>query len=143
MAISDIHTRPRARELDDLVTVIRGAVSRRADWRQTARLVAGHLPPPDMLADEQRIGDPDTHRSHLLHTEPDGTFSIVALVWRPGQVTPIHDHVTLCALGVIQGVESEEPFTLDEESGCLVAAGTNVSRAGDASGFAPPATSTA
>jgi predicted metal-dependent enzyme (double-stranded beta helix superfamily) len=43
-----------------------------------------------------RNGDPATYRCHLLHAEPDGSFSVVALVWRPGQATPIHDHVTWC-----------------------------------------------
>jgi predicted metal-dependent enzyme (double-stranded beta helix superfamily) len=91
------------------VAAVRDVVNRHADWRLTARLVADaleqHLPSPDVLAAEQRAGDPDGYRSHLLYTEPDGTFSIVALVWRPGQVTAIHDHVTWCVLGVIQGVE--------------------------------------
>jgi predicted metal-dependent enzyme (double-stranded beta helix superfamily) len=67
-------------------------VSTRATWRGTARIVAdeleGHLPSPDVLNSEQRVGDPDRYQSHLLHTEPDGSFSIVALVCRPGQMTP-------------------------------------------------------
>jgi 3-mercaptopropionate dioxygenase len=96
MAKRDSHTitirgaraRLRARELDELVAAVHGAVSRRADWQQTARLVAGqlrrNLPTPDVLSGEQRIGDPDAYRSHVLHTEPDGTSSIDALVWRPG-----------------------------------------------------------
>ena len=70
-----------------------------------------------MLIAEQRIGDPTRYRSHVLHIEPDGAFSIVALVWRPGQVTPIHDHVTWCVFGVIEGVEYEELFRLDDERG--------------------------
>src|SRR5918994_7875008 len=128
--------------LDALVTAVRAAVSRHADWRQTARLVAAALkcglPSAAVLSDEQRAGDPDEYRSHVLHTEPDGSFSIVALVWRPGQVTPIHDHVTWCVFGVIEGVEYEETFLLDEEEGCLVEAGTQTNVAGDVSGFAPP-----
>jgi 3-mercaptopropionate dioxygenase len=135
-------TRPVAPGLGELVTAVRAAVRRHADWRQTARLVAGelrrHMPSPDMLTVEQRIGDPESYRSHLLYTEPDGTFSIVALVWRPGQVTPIYDHVTWCVFGVMQGVEYEELFTLDEKRGCLVEAGTNADRTGEVSGFAPP-----
>ena len=131
-----------APDLYELVAAVRAAVSRRADWRETARLVAGelerHLPTAEILAPEQRTGDPENYRSHVLHTEPDGTFSIVALVWRPGQVTPIHDHVTWCVFGVIQGIEYEELFTLDEESGCLVEAGSSANRTGDVSGFAPP-----
>jgi predicted metal-dependent enzyme (double-stranded beta helix superfamily) len=49
-----------------------------------------HLPSPSILTAEQRIGDAETYCSHLLHSERDGGFSIVALVWRPGQQTPIH-----------------------------------------------------
>lgn len=74
----------------------------------------------------------------MLHSEPDDTFSIVALVWRPGQETPIHDHVTWCVFGVVQGVEHEELFTLDEGQDVLIEAGTSTNGAGDVSGFAPP-----
>ena len=92
-------------------------MSRRAGWGQTARLVADelrhHPPSPEVLPNDQRLGDPDGYQSHPLYTAPDGAFSIVALVWRPGQVTPIHDHVTWCVFGVIQGVEYEERFTVD------------------------------
>jgi predicted metal-dependent enzyme (double-stranded beta helix superfamily) len=128
--------------LSELVDALRGVVRRRADWRETAALVAAELerrlPSPDVLTAEQRRGDPDGHRSHVLHAEPDGSFSIVALVWRPGQTTPIHDHVTWCVFGVVQGVEHEELFTLDEANDWLVEAGTSTNRAGDVSGFAPP-----
>jgi len=138
-----VRPRPtRTAELDELVIAVRGAVGKHADWGETARLVAGelerNLPSPEILTAEQRTGDPGGYRSHALHTEPDGTFSIVALVWRPGQVTPIHDHVTWCVFGVIQGVEYEELFTLDEENECLVEAGSSANRTGDVSGFAPP-----
>jgi 3-mercaptopropionate dioxygenase len=129
-------------DLEELVTGVRAAVSRHADWRETARLVtrelALHLPSPDVLTAEQRIGDPKGYRSHVLHTEPDGSFSIVALVWRPGQVTPIHDHVTWCVFGVIQGEEYEELFTLDRKRECLVESETNRNRTAEVGGFAPP-----
>ena len=128
--------------LRPLVSAVRGVVGRHADWPETARLVARalerHLPEPDVLSAEQRAGDPDRYRTHFLHTEPGGAFSIVALVWRPGQVTPIHDHVTWCVFGVIQGVEHEEVFALDEQRGCLVQVGTTANQTGDVSGFAPP-----
>jgi 3-mercaptopropionate dioxygenase len=133
---------PTAAGLDDLTAAVRAAIDTRADWSRTAALVATelerHLPAPDILTAEQRAGDPETYQSHVLHSEPDGSFSIVALVWRPGQVTRIHDHVTWCVFGVIQGIEYEEQFTLDESSGSLVEAGYTVNEAGDVSGFAPP-----
>jgi 3-mercaptopropionate dioxygenase len=129
-------------ELSELVAAVRAAVARHEDWRTTAELVAaaleGHLPSPDVLTAELRAGDPEGHRTYVLHTEPDGTFSILALVWRPGQVTRIHDHVTWCVFGVIQGAEHEELFALDEGGGCLLEAGSRTNGTGDVSGFAPP-----
>jgi predicted metal-dependent enzyme (double-stranded beta helix superfamily) len=128
--------------INELVTAVRAVVKRGAGWRETAQRVARqlerHLPSPDVLAPEQREGDEAGFRSHVLHTEPDGAFSIVALVWRPGQITPIHDHVSWCVFGVIQGIEYEELFTLDEANDCLIAAGKNANWPGDVSGFAPP-----
>jgi 3-mercaptopropionate dioxygenase len=131
-----------APEVDELATAVRAVVRRGADWRETAQLVASelerHLPSPEVLTPEQQKGGEAGFRSHVLHTEPDGAFSIVALVWRPGQITPIHDHVTWCVFGVIQGIEYEELFTLDETNDCLVKAGKKANWAGDVSGFAPP-----
>src|SRR5688500_16663863 len=128
--------------LEPLVTATRAAVAGDAAWTRTAEPVADalrrHLPAPALLPPAPRAGDPERYRSHLLHTEPDGSFSIVALTWRPGQVTPVHDHVTWCVFGVIQGVEHEELFTLDEERGLLVEAGSETSGIGEVSGFAPP-----
>lgn len=126
-----------SRTRSELIDGVRAAVATHADWSHTAELVAAqlrmHLPSPDVLTAEQRLGSPDEYCSHTLHTEPDGSFSIVAVVWRPGQMTRIHDHVTWCVFGVIQGVEHEELF--DEN---LDLVGTNDNRVGDVSGFAPP-----
>jgi 3-mercaptopropionate dioxygenase len=129
------------RSPDELVAAVREVVGH-ADWEETAQPVAGelarHLPSPDILTPVQRAGDANTYRSYLLHAEPDGAFSIVALVWRPRQLTPIHDHVTWCAFGVIQGIEYEEQFALDEERGCLIELGSTANATGDVTGFAPP-----
>jgi 3-mercaptopropionate dioxygenase len=131
-----------ASPVDALATVVRAAVGAGANWGDTARLVASglerHLPSPSVLTAEQRTGDPEIYKSEVLHAEPDGSFSIVALVWEPGQVTLIHDHVTWCVFGVIQGMECEELFELDEQGSCLVEAGSRVNRTGEVSGFAPP-----
>ena len=129
-------TRPDSR-LSPLVAGIRTVVESHADWAETARLVAdqlhGHLPGPDVLTAEQRLGSPDGYRGHTLHVEPDGSFSIIGLVWRPGQLTRIHDHMTWCAFGVIQGVEHEELFDAE-----LNVIGSSDNHVGDVDGFAPP-----
>ena len=136
-----IQTLPAVR-LSPLVAGIRTAVESGADWAETAQLVADqlrrNLPGPDLLTAEQRLGSPDRYVSHTLHVEPDGSFSIIGLVWRPGQVTRNHDHLTWCVFGVIQGVEHEELFNLDEDGGRLVPAGASANLTGEVSGFAPP-----
>jgi 3-mercaptopropionate dioxygenase len=128
---------PPTSRLTELIAAVRGAVDARAGRSETAQLVAAqlrrHLPTPDVLTAEQRLGSPDGYRSHTLHVEPDGAFSIVGLVWRPGQLTRIHDHTTWCVFGVIQGVEHEDLFDVE-----LNLVGRSDNHVGDVSGFAPP-----
>jgi 3-mercaptopropionate dioxygenase len=125
-----------------LLTAIRDATSRHTDWQQTAELVTAQLRPrlPDasILAAAQREGSPDGYVCHTLHTEPDGSFSVCALVWRPGQQTPVHDHVTWCVVGVLQGAEYEELFALRGGGTALEQVTSRVNLTGDVSGFAPP-----
>jgi len=136
--ISPVRTRCPA----SLVRAIRAATRRRANWQKTAHLVAGelrmHLPAADILTAAERDGDAAGYRCHVLHVEPDGSFSVTAMVWRPGQITPIHDHVTWCVFGVVQGIEYEELYALDARGTCLAEVGRNQNLPGEVSGFAPP-----
>lgn len=126
--------------LAELAAEVRAVTGRRTNWLQTAALVADalreHLPSPDLLTAGERAGDA-AYQSHLLHAEPDGAFSIVGAVWRPGQATPIHDHVTWGVAGVLQGAEQEELFTCPTGK-YLVRAGGNANPAGSVTWFAPP-----
>jgi 3-mercaptopropionate dioxygenase len=123
-------------QLDQLAACVRAATTDRADWSTTAQRVAhelrAHLPGPAILTPAQRLGSPDHAESHTLHVEPDGSFSITAVVWRPGQVTRIHDHTTWCVFGVIEGIE-QDVFDAD-----LNLIGHSDGRVGDVNGFAPP-----
>ncbi len=136
--LSPVRTRCPA----DLVAAIRAATSHHADWQQTADLAAAelrlHLPAADVLTAEERAGAPDDYQCHVLHVEPDGSFSVTAMVWRPGQVTPIHDHVTWCVFGIIQGIEYEELFALAADGSHLTDVGRSANRPGEVSGLAPP-----
>jgi 3-mercaptopropionate dioxygenase len=131
----DLGTCPRS-----LVVAIRGAVSCHGSWQDTANRVARalrrDLPGPNLLTPEQLAGDPSGYQTHLLHAEPDGSFSITAMVWLPGQETSIHDHVTWCVTGVLQGTEYEEIFGLRGDY--LEVLARNQNEAGTISGFAPP-----
>lgn len=128
---------------DGLVRAVRAEVHRGLDWQQTANGVAralrANLPEPaEVLAAPLRRGDRAGYQSHLLYAEPDGTFSVSAMVWLPGQQTMIHDHVTWCVTGVLQGNEYEEIFALADGARSLRLAARNTNLPGTVSGFAPP-----
>jgi predicted metal-dependent enzyme (double-stranded beta helix superfamily) len=75
-----------------------------------------------------------------VHAEEDGGFSVVVLVWQPGQSTGIHDHVAWCVAGVYRGTETERRFDLrgSGENLHLVPGSETVNETGSVSGFAPP-----
>jgi 3-mercaptopropionate dioxygenase len=123
-----------------LAATIRRAVRAGTSWQDTADRVAAalrhRLPGTDLLTPEQLRGDPAGYQTHLLHAEPDGSFSVAAMVWLPGQQTPIHDHVAWCVTAVLQGTEYEEIFA--PRDGRLEVIARNQNPAGAVAGFAPP-----
>jgi predicted metal-dependent enzyme (double-stranded beta helix superfamily) len=128
---------------DGLVRAARAEVRRGLGGQDTADRVAAalraNLPDPAaVLPASLRRGNPAGYQSHLLYAEPDGSFSISAMVWMPGQQTTIHDHVAWCVTGVLQGREYEEIFALADGGRALRLAARNVNPAGAVSGFAPP-----
>jgi predicted metal-dependent enzyme (double-stranded beta helix superfamily) len=133
---------------DHLVRAIRAEVRRGLDWQQTAdrvaRALGAELPDPAVILPAPlRRGDPAGYQSHLLYAEPDGGFSVSAMVWLPGQQTPVHDHVAWCVTAVLQGREHEEIFALADgelaDGGpALRLAARSVNPPGSVSAFAPP-----
>ncbi|WP_336207878.1 cysteine dioxygenase family protein [Nonomuraea sp. LPB2021202275-12-8] len=124
--------------LDELVSGIAEITARRPGLQEAAFAVADllreRLPSRDILTEEERAGSPDGYVSHGLHAQDD--FSIAAVVWRPGQDTVIHDHVSWCTFGILSGIEHE---TLYRDRGDhLVEIGRADNRPGEVSGFAPP-----
>jgi predicted metal-dependent enzyme (double-stranded beta helix superfamily) len=77
----------------------------------------GLLAEDDWLAPEHRVPDLRQYRQHLLHVSPCRRLSIVALVWLPGQSTPVHDHVAWCIVGVYEGRERETRYRAIEGRG--------------------------
>jgi 3-mercaptopropionate dioxygenase len=125
--------------LEELARRIRPLIGAADPSPATAVAAAVQATAPDpraLLGREQRRGSADGYCQHVLHVEADGSFSIVALVWRPGQATPVHDHVCWCVVAVVQGEERE---TLYEHRGRrLAAASTACHGAGSVSACEPP-----
>jgi predicted metal-dependent enzyme (double-stranded beta helix superfamily) len=130
----------------DLVGRVRHVVAQQQKQpdRATAAAVSGCLRPalrdPDLLSPDHQQGSPEGYRQHVLHVEPDGSFSIVALVWLPGQSTPVHDHVSWCTVGVYRGEETEFRYRLagDGADRRLVVTERLTNELGSVSGIAPP-----
>jgi 3-mercaptopropionate dioxygenase len=92
------------------------------------------------LESEHRLAGADAPRANLVHVAPDGSFSLVALVWGPGQATCIHDHVCWCVVGVLEGTEEETRYQLmrDAEGAFLERGATVALRPGEVCALVPP-----
>ena len=134
----------RRSPLSQLVADIRTVVVRELTPAETSEAVAevlrAHLHSEGLLSEADRMADDERYQQHVLHVEPDGSFSVISLVWLPGQRTPIHDHVSWCAVGVYQGEEAEVRYRLEGtgKDRHLVVTGTAGNCHGSTCGFAPP-----
>jgi predicted metal-dependent enzyme (double-stranded beta helix superfamily) len=66
-----------------------------------ATVETGWLPP------ERRRASHEKYARHLIYADPGDRFSILALVWDRGQMSPIHAHYCWCAVGVYRGLLTE------------------------------------
>lgn len=131
--------------LDRFVADVDALRRAHADDRRLAEAVAERLAPlirdRHWLCQDHRQPWPDRYRQHVLYVAPDGGFSVVALIWRPGQRTPIHDHVAWCVVGVYEGEERETRYRLYRDAQgtpFLVEGATRVVTPGETSALVPP-----
>ena len=78
---------------------------------------------------------------HLLHADAEDRFSLLALVWKPGQGTPIHDHPSWGVIGVLRGRMRFTNYAPSTEEGqnCLVPVEAFIGTAGSVGTVYPPA----
>ena len=80
----------------------------------------GYLCEPNLLASQHRVGDASAYKRHLLYADPEQQFSILAIVWNPGQHTAIHGHTAWGAVGVYEGSPYCEIFdTATQDRPCM------------------------
>jgi predicted metal-dependent enzyme (double-stranded beta helix superfamily) len=111
----------RVHDLGDYVRAIDGVLQKRPAMPIIIREVSAatkQLVASDAWLDERfRTGSPDCYTRHLLHRDPANRFVVLALVWMPGQMTPIHDHSCWGVMGIVQGSLEEVCFDrLDDGS---------------------------
>ena len=84
-----------------------------------------------LLDDGQRQGNADRYTRHILYAHPAGLFTVVGLVWQPGQMSPVHGHHTWCSYMVLQGDMHEEHFAWHAGQQCAEKIGEVRIGAGD------------
>jgi predicted metal-dependent enzyme (double-stranded beta helix superfamily) len=71
------------------------------------RLLSGDR---SFLRPEHLVSDSQGYRRNAIHLSADGSLSLFALVWLPGQWTPVHDHGSWGVVGVLQGRLEERSY---------------------------------
>ncbi len=64
----------------------------------------------DFLRPEHYREDPAHYARNAIYICPDGELSLFALVWLPGQWTPVHDHGSWGVVGVVEGLLEERGY---------------------------------
>ncbi len=62
------------------------------------------------LAPQHLRADPDHYARNAIFVAPDHSLSLYALVWTPGQWTPVHDHGSWGVVGVLRGMLEERSY---------------------------------
>jgi predicted metal-dependent enzyme (double-stranded beta helix superfamily) len=104
----------------------------------------------ELIAQAGSFLEPQHYRSrdagyarNLIFATPDASLSLYALVWLPGQWTPIHDHGSWGVVGVVEGVLEERSYVrLSADRGAndaidLVRGGTILLARGAVTSFVP------
>lgn len=84
----------------------------------------------DFLKPEHFRSDADHYARNAIHIDDAGDLSLFALVWLPGQWTPIHDHGTWGVVGVLEGMLEERSFMRTDDRGRDALDGIELARGG-------------
>ena len=63
-----------------------------------------------LLSAEHFRSEPEHYARNAIHIAPSGNLSLFALVWLPGQWTPVHDHGCWGVVGIVRGVLEERSY---------------------------------
>jgi predicted metal-dependent enzyme (double-stranded beta helix superfamily) len=72
---------------------------------------------PALVAAAQWQPQADCYARHVLYADPDARFTILALVWGPGQFSRPHAHHTWCAYAVRTGDLNETLYAYEDATG--------------------------
>jgi predicted metal-dependent enzyme (double-stranded beta helix superfamily) len=93
----------------DVALAVRGPAT---DPRLVAEAMSAHCTDPTLLLGQSVPCCEERYVRHLLHEDAAGGWALAALVWRPGQMSPVHAHKAWCAVGFHRGVLAETFYAL-------------------------------
>ena len=101
-----------------LATFVAQSAARSQERREPADCVLALAPlMADLIEHAGTFLEPRHYRStpagytrNLIYSAPDKSLSLYALVWLPGQWTPVHDHGSWGVVGVIEGTLEERNY---------------------------------
>ena len=70
----------------------------------------------DLLSCEQRQPKSGCYARHVLHSDPGGRFTVLAIVWDAGQFSPAHAHDTWCGYAVLENALDETVFRYNADA---------------------------
>lgn len=104
------------RFLSDLDGKLCGVCDCQRAVEQTASILERYTADPFPLPDRLTTLGSGKYARHLVYHSPDCGCCVVAMVWGPGQGTPVHDHAgTWCVEGCVRGRLRITNYRLDEE----------------------------
>ena len=98
----------RSTQLEALVSSVRASLSLRIEETDevtpiVASQLRSFLSARELLNQTQRQPNAHRYQRHALYRDEAGEFTIFALIWLPGQETPIHGHMAWSAMGLYAG----------------------------------------
>jgi 3-mercaptopropionate dioxygenase len=70
------------------------------------------------LPPELRRGCPERYARRLIHRSDEHGYTVLSMIWEPGQGTPLHDHAGMwCVEGVLEGEIEVVQHDLLEQNG--------------------------
>jgi 3-mercaptopropionate dioxygenase len=95
-------------DCETVVAKTQGAADRVTAIAPLMQRLAGQA--DDFLAEEHFRSEPEHYARNAIHIAPSGNLSLFALVWLPGQWTPVHDHGCWGVVGLVRGVLEERSY---------------------------------
>lgn len=107
------------------------AQSQCPEFGQLMRAALAQAVAEDVLLEPvQCEGAANCYRRHLLLADPHGRYAAAALVWHPGQASPVHGHHTWCGYAVLEGTLTETLYAWDDGADCAIPVRTHARDAG-------------